>query len=318
MTDGMSLGRQQAGQLAGTPTGPPERGHRIAPSIRVNQSFQCLDQLGVVLDQSLPSSSGVPYSLNGEMWLSKALDSPIDGRTREPGNTGDAGNTSSSQLLCIDGSDKVLLPLIQVRQQQAVFLLEFFSCAHTDSVTHRASFVTIINLLVLTCLRLLGHIVSLGSCLCRGGRLGSGCRVADKCADMSWLRDGSLGRHIGSYRSGHEPGNTGPNPDPLSALDTNRDRGVWESDRHLPPCLRSEVPAPVSCLPRLPRPSCPLMRSPRHQDSGHCNQSVFFRSQLNRFPSDPPALPITPAVQLASRCSSRSSGRGRRSSDREW
>src|SRR5271157_2634284 len=146
MTDGMSLGRQQASQLAGTLTGPPERGHRIAPSIRVNQSFQRLDQLGVVLDQSLPSGSGVPYSLNGERWFSKALDSSIDGRTRESGNTGDAGNTSSSQLLCIDGSDKVLLPLIQVRKQQAVFLLEFFCCAHTDSVTHRASCVTIIIL----------------------------------------------------------------------------------------------------------------------------------------------------------------------------
>src|SRR5271157_5877903 len=150
MTDGMSLGRQQASQLAGTLTGPPERGHRIAPSIRVNQSFQRLDQLGVVLDQSLPSGSGVPYSLNGERWFSKALDSSIDGRTRESGNTGDAGNTSSSQLLCIDGSDKVLLPLIQVRKQQAVFLLEFFCCAHTDSVTHRASCVTIIILRALS------------------------------------------------------------------------------------------------------------------------------------------------------------------------
>src|SRR5271157_2883469 len=145
MTDGMSLGRQQAGQLAGTLTGPPERGHGIASGIRVNQSFQRLHQLGVVLDQRLPSSSRVPYSLNGERWLSKALDSPIDGRTRESGKTGDAGNTPSSQLLCIDGSDKVLLPLIQVRKQQAVFLLEFFSCAHTNSVTQRASFVTIIN-----------------------------------------------------------------------------------------------------------------------------------------------------------------------------
>ena len=83
MTDGMSLGRQQAGQLTGTLTGPPERGHGIAAGIRVNQSFQRLDQLGVVLDQRLPSSSRVPYSLNGERWLSKAVDSPIDGRTRE-------------------------------------------------------------------------------------------------------------------------------------------------------------------------------------------------------------------------------------------
>src|SRR5208337_1206643 len=146
MTDGMSLGRQQAGQLAGTLTGPPERGHGIASGIRVNQSFQRLDQLGVVLDQRLPSSSRVPYSLNGERWLSKALDSPIDGRTRESAKTGDAGNTPSSQLLCIDGSDKVLLSLIQVRKQQAVFLLKFFCCAHTDSVTQCASFVTIINL----------------------------------------------------------------------------------------------------------------------------------------------------------------------------
>src|SRR5271157_5343532 len=150
MTDGMSLGRQQAGQLAGTLTGPPERGHGIASGIRVNQSFQRLHQLGVVLDQRLPSSSRVPYSLNGERWLSKALDSPIDGRTRESGKTGDAGNTPSSQLLCIDDSDKVLLPLIQVRKQQAVFLLEFFSCAHTNSVTQRASFVTIINVRDLT------------------------------------------------------------------------------------------------------------------------------------------------------------------------
>ena len=146
MTDGMSLGRQQAGQLTGTLTGPPERGHGIAAGIRVNQSFQRLDQLGVVLDQRLPSSSRVPYSLNGERWLSKAVDSPIDGRTRESAKTGDAGNTPSSQLLCIDGSDKVLLSLIQVRKQQAVFLLTFFCCAHTDSVTQCASFVTIINL----------------------------------------------------------------------------------------------------------------------------------------------------------------------------
>ena len=146
----MSLGRPQAGQLTGTLTGPPERGHGIAAGIRVNQSFQRLDQLGVVLDQRLPSSSRVPYSLNGERWLSKAVDSPIDGRTRESAKTGDTGNTPSSQLLCIDGSDKVLLSLIQVRKQQAVFLLKFFCCAHTDSVTQCTSFVTIINLRALT------------------------------------------------------------------------------------------------------------------------------------------------------------------------
>ena len=103
-----------------------------------------------MLDQRLPSGSRVPYSLNGERWLSKALDGPIDGRARESGNTGDEGNTSSSQLLGIDGSDKVLLSLIQVRKQQAVFLLKFFCCAHTDSITQCASFVTIINLRALS------------------------------------------------------------------------------------------------------------------------------------------------------------------------
>jgi len=43
-----------------------------------------------------------------------------------------------------------LLSLIQVRKQQAVFLLKFFCCAHTDSVTQCASFVTIINLRALS------------------------------------------------------------------------------------------------------------------------------------------------------------------------
>src|SRR4051794_15697948 len=146
MTDGMALGRQQAGQLASTLTGPPERGNGIASGIRVNQGFQRLDQLGVVLDQRLPSGSAVPYSLNGERWLIKALDSPIDGRTRESSNTADAGNTSPSQVLCIDGSDKMLLSLVQMRKQQAVFLLEFLCCAHSDSITQCTSFVTLINL----------------------------------------------------------------------------------------------------------------------------------------------------------------------------
>ena len=79
---------------------------------------------------------------------------------RESGKTGDAGNTPSSQLLCIDGSDKVLLSLIQVRKQQAVFLLKFFCCAHTESVTQCASFVTSINLLALTSLELESKLVA--------------------------------------------------------------------------------------------------------------------------------------------------------------
>ena len=55
----------------------------------------------------------------GSRWLSKALDSPIYGRTSQWGKTGDAGNTPSSQLLCIDAGDKVLLSLIQVRRTRS-------------------------------------------------------------------------------------------------------------------------------------------------------------------------------------------------------
>src|SRR5580698_5548552 len=122
MTDGMSLGRQLASQLAGTLAGPPEWGHGIASSIRVNQGFQRLNQLRIVFDQRLAAGSGMPHSFNGERWLSETLDSPIDGRTRESGEAGDTRNTPSPRLLCIDGGDKMLLSLIQVRKQQAVFL----------------------------------------------------------------------------------------------------------------------------------------------------------------------------------------------------
>jgi hypothetical protein len=88
----------------------------------------------------------VPYSLDGEGWLMKILNGTIDGRARESRHTGDEGNTSSPQLFGIDGSDKVLLSLIQVGEQRSVFLLQFFLFAHTVSITWGASFVTIIIL----------------------------------------------------------------------------------------------------------------------------------------------------------------------------
>src|SRR5437899_8171407 len=104
MTDGMSLGRQQAGQLACTLTGPPQRGHGIASRIGVDQSFQGSDQLGVMLDQPLPPGPGAPDAFHGEGTLSQARDCPIDGRARETGNPGDQGNTPSSQSLAIEAS----------------------------------------------------------------------------------------------------------------------------------------------------------------------------------------------------------------------
>jgi hypothetical protein len=70
-----------------------------------------------MLDQRFPSASGVAYALNGEGMLRKALDGPIDGRARKPGHTSDEGNTSSPQLLTIEGSHQVLLSLIEVRKQ---------------------------------------------------------------------------------------------------------------------------------------------------------------------------------------------------------
>src|SRR5947209_1238288 len=146
MANGMSLGCQQAGQLACTLTGPSQRRHGITPSIGVNQRFQGSDQLGVMLDQGLSSGSRVPDSFNGEGSLSKALDGPIDGRAREAGNTGDEGNTSSSQSLTIEGSDQVLLSLIEMRKQQGVLPLKFFNLAHSRIILSPLAFVTI-NLL---------------------------------------------------------------------------------------------------------------------------------------------------------------------------
>jgi hypothetical protein len=69
-----------------------------------------------MMDQRFPSGSRMPYSLNGEGALRKALDGPIDSRARKTSNTGDDGNTSSSQSLAIKGSDQVLLSLIEVRK----------------------------------------------------------------------------------------------------------------------------------------------------------------------------------------------------------
>ena len=61
----------------------------------------------------------------------------------------------------IDGSDQVLLSLVQVREQQAVFLLEFFVCAHAESIIQHAPFVTPI---VLRALRVNDVALSLHVC----------------------------------------------------------------------------------------------------------------------------------------------------------
>ena len=49
-----------------------------------------------------------------------------------------------------NGSDQVLLSLIEVRKQQAVFPLKFFCCAHASSIAQRALCVTINVLRALT------------------------------------------------------------------------------------------------------------------------------------------------------------------------
>ena len=92
----------------------------------------------------------MPDSLNGEGALRKALDGPIDGRARKTSNTGDDGNTSSSQSLAIEGCNQVLLSLIEVRKQQGVLPLKFFGFAHSRIIPSPPSFVTINFLLALS------------------------------------------------------------------------------------------------------------------------------------------------------------------------
>ena len=92
----------------------------------------------------------MPDSLNGEGALRKALDGPIDGRARKTSNTGDDGNTSSSQSLASEGCNQVLLSLIEVRKQQGVLPLKFFGFAHSRIIPSPPSFVTLNFLLALT------------------------------------------------------------------------------------------------------------------------------------------------------------------------
>jgi hypothetical protein len=95
-----------------------------------------------MLDQRLPPGSGVADALHGEGVLGEALDGPIDGRAREPGNPGDQGNTTSSQSLAVDGSDEVLLSLIEMRKEQGIFPLKFFGWAHSRIIPIPLGFVT--------------------------------------------------------------------------------------------------------------------------------------------------------------------------------
>src|SRR5271163_219305 len=103
-----------------------------------------------MMDQPLPSGSRMPNSLNGEGVLGKALDGPIDGRARKTGYTGYDRNTTSSQSLGIEGSDQVLLSLVEMRKQQRILALEFFGFAHPEIIPSPLPFVTLNFLRTLT------------------------------------------------------------------------------------------------------------------------------------------------------------------------
>src|SRR5271156_3749849 len=103
-----------------------------------------------MMDQPLPSGSQMPNSLNGEGVLGKALDGPIDGRARKTGYTGYDRNTTSSQSLGIEGSDQVLLSLVEMRKQQRILALEFFGFAHPEIIPSPLPFVTLNFLRTLT------------------------------------------------------------------------------------------------------------------------------------------------------------------------
>ena len=76
----------------------------------------------------------------------KVLDGTINRRARESRGTRDEGDASSPQPFGIEGSDEVLLPLIEVGEQRGVFLLQFFFSAHTGSIPRGGSIVTAIIL----------------------------------------------------------------------------------------------------------------------------------------------------------------------------
>ena len=124
-----------------------------------------------MMDQRLSSGPRMPDSLNGEGALRKALDGPIDGRARKTSNTGDDGNTSSSQSLAIEGCNQVLLSLIEVRKQQGVLPLKFFGFAHSRIIPSPPSFVTLNFLRALTSSRTTTGIATGGVTLAANGQL---------------------------------------------------------------------------------------------------------------------------------------------------
>src|SRR5437868_65189 len=85
----------------------------------------------------------------------KVLEGTINRRAREARDTGDEGDTPSPQLFGIDGSDKVLLSLVQMGEQRGISLLKLFLFAHAGSITRASYFVTI---------NILRDLIRYGSC----------------------------------------------------------------------------------------------------------------------------------------------------------
>ncbi len=102
-------------------TGPTQRRFRITPRQRFHQGFQQRGQLGIVLDQRMPSAAHVADALQRQGGRIQFLNAFHDGDTRQSAGTADQRHPAVAQLRGFGGGQHPSRSFIKMRPETLQF-----------------------------------------------------------------------------------------------------------------------------------------------------------------------------------------------------
>ena len=140
LAGGMPSGLEFDRQLGRTLARPTQRRHRVATGHRIDQGLQVTEEVGVVIDQGLPSTAELAYPMACDLPIggsgreTEFVQAGLDGDPRESGGLKDLGDSAPADGSCFGCGPEAACPLIEYGFQAFVLRSDGLDCgvSHSD------------------------------------------------------------------------------------------------------------------------------------------------------------------------------------------